>query len=83
MFLRRIGLQLVKITKDSNVKEEKKKKDSDNEFLFKFPILEYVEEVSKIMLLSELELTYWYLVLQKYLTCMAEYAEDVREITAI
>jgi hypothetical protein len=82
VFLRRIGLQLVKITKDSNVKEERKKKDSDNEFLFKFPILEYVEEVSKIMLLSELELTYWYLVLQKYLTFMAENVEDVKEITA-
>ena len=83
VFLRRIGLQLVKITKDSDVKEERKKKDSDKEFLFKFPILEYVEEVSKIMLLSEFELTYWYLVLQKYLTFMAENVEDVREITAI
>ncbi len=39
----------------------------ENEFLFKFPILEYVEEVSKIMLLSEFELAYWYIVLDRYL----------------
>lgn len=83
MFLRRIGLQLVKITKYSDGKEESKRKDTEKEFLFKFPILEYVEEVSKIMLLSEFELTYWYLVLERYLTFLAENVEDVREITAI
>jgi hypothetical protein len=85
VFLRRIGLQLVKITKDGSdsVEESKKKKDYEKEFLFKFPILEYVEEVSKIMLLSEFELTYWYLVLQRYLTFLAANVEDVREITAI
>jgi hypothetical protein len=76
VFLRRIGLQLVKITKFSDrIKEESKRKDTyDKEFLFKFPILEYVEEVSKIMLLSEFELTYWYLVLERYLTFLAENA---------
>ena len=35
------------------------------------------------MLLSEFELTYWYLVLERYLTCLAENVADVKEITAI
>lgn len=35
------------------------------------------------MLLSEFELAYWYLVLERYLTCLAENVEDVKEITAI
>lgn len=34
------------------------------------------------MLLSELELIYWYLVLERYLNCLAEYVEDVKAITA-
>ena len=42
-----------------------------------------MEEVSKIMLLSEFELTYWYLVLDRYLIYLADNVADVREITAI
>lgn len=68
-------------TKKSN-KEQGPLPAQEREFLFKFPILEYVEEVSKIMLLNEMELTYWYLVLERYLTSLAQLVEDVREITA-
>jgi hypothetical protein len=35
--------------------------------LFKFPILQYVEETSKIMLINELELIYWYNLMSTYL----------------
>ena len=58
VLLRRIGLQLVEI----------KNEDSKEEFLFKYPILSYIEETQKIMLMNELELVYWKIVLQKYLT---------------
>jgi hypothetical protein len=86
VYLRRIGLQLVKITKTlSSAPKNKKVKFDENdsgEFLFKFPILEYVEEVSKIMLLSEFELIHWYLVLERYLQRLADDVEDVKQITA-
>ena len=39
----------------------------EGEFLFKFPILEYVEETSKIMLMNDFELLYWFHVLERYL----------------
>lgn len=51
VYLRRIGLGLVKAMPE----------------LFKFPILQYVEETSKIMLINELELLYWYDLMNKYL----------------
>ena len=51
VYLRRIGLNLVKHRED----------------LYKFPILQYVEETSKIMLLNEFELLYWYHLMKTYL----------------
>ena len=61
MLLRRIGLQLVGI----------KNEDSKEEFLFKYPLLSYIEEAQKIMLMNEIELVYWKIVLHKYLTAFA------------
>ena len=51
VYLRRIGLGLVKSMPE----------------LFKYPILQYVEETSKIMLINELELLYWYHLMNRYL----------------
>ncbi|TNV83044.1 hypothetical protein FGO68_gene16524 [Halteria grandinella] len=87
VYLRRIGLKLVRIKCPALSKEERKVRGNglstlndltsiqsgDGEFLFRFPILEYVEEISKIMLMNEFELLYWYHVLEKYLT---EFAKD-------
>lgn len=54
----------------------------DGEFLFRFPILEYVEEVSKIMLMNEFELKYWLHVLERYLTEFAKDYQAAQNITA-
>jgi len=51
VYLRRIGLGLVKAMPE----------------LFKYPILQYVEETSKIMLINEFELLYWYHLMHSYL----------------
>jgi len=50
--MRRMGLGLVKALPD----------------LFRFPILQYVEETTKIMLINEMELLYWYDLMKKYLS---------------
>ncbi|CDW84749.1 UNKNOWN [Stylonychia lemnae] len=51
VYLRRIGLNLVKCRED----------------LYKFPILQSIEETSKIMLMNEFELLYWYDLMRTYL----------------
>jgi hypothetical protein len=61
VLLRRIGLELVGI----------KNEETKEEFLFKHPILSYIEEASKIMLMNEIELVYWKIVLQKYFHAFA------------
>jgi hypothetical protein len=95
VYLRRIGLRLVRI-RSSPPKEEKKSRGGaavaslndasasqigDGEFLFRFPILEYVEETSKIMLMNEFELLFWYHVLERYLTEFAKDAVAAQNIT--
>ena len=61
VYLRRIGLKLVMIREDT-------KNIQLGTVLYKYPILEYVEETSKIMLMNEFELVYWYHLLDRYLT---------------
>lgn len=61
VYLRRIGLKLVMIRDDT-------KNIQLGTVLYKYPILEYVEETSKIMLMNEFELVYWYHLLDRYLT---------------
>ena len=53
VLLRRVGLELVGI----------KNEETKEEFLFKYPILSYIEETQKIMLMNEIELVYWKIVL--------------------
>ena len=36
--------------------------------LYTFPILQYVDETSKILLMNEIELVYWYHLMKTYLT---------------
>ncbi len=66
------------------IKEAKPPKDdqNDGEFLFKYPILEYVEETSKIMLMNEFELVYWYHVLERYLRSFSTDPKAVRRTSA-
>jgi hypothetical protein len=52
------------------------------EFLFRFPILEYVEDTSKIMLMNEFELLYWFNILVYYFTQYSQDAKAVQNITA-
>ena len=61
VYLRRIGLKLVMIRDDT-------KNIQLGTVLYKYPILEYVEETSKIMLMNEFELVYWHHLLDRYLT---------------
>ncbi len=88
VFLRRIGLSLVriKVKKQLNTKKgktnEEVKFEEGEEFLYKFPLLEYVEETSKIMLLSESELIYWFILLRRYLEILASDESAVQDITA-
>jgi hypothetical protein len=69
------------ITKKGKSEEEPQFEDGE-EFLYKFPLLEYVEEVSKIMLLSESELIYWFILLKRYLEILASDDQAVKDITA-
>ena len=61
--LRRLGLLIV----------------HEREDLFKFPILQFVEETAKIMLLNEFALMYWYHLMKKYLTFVDEEARLTHE----
>lgn len=54
IYLRRIGLNLLKIMPS----------------FYKFPLLQYVEETSKIMLINEFEAIYWYYLMKKYLNAL-------------
>ena len=58
VYLRRIGLGLVKTMPD----------------IYRFPILQYIEETSKIMLINEFELLYWF-------HFMTFYLQEVRDKT--
>lgn len=51
------------------------------EFLFKFPILDYVEEISKIFILNELELLFWCWILEHYLNKISSVESAVDNIT--
>ena len=53
MYLRRISLRLVGKYRPA---------------LYKFPVLQFVEETSKILLLNEIQLVYWYHLMKTYLT---------------
>jgi hypothetical protein len=44
--------------------------------------LEFVEETSKIMLLNEFEILYWFLLLERYLKVFSSDRDAVRLITA-
>lgn len=78
VYLRRIGKRLARIrvggqqafneTKDENSEYEG---DTGSEFLYRFPILDYVQEISKIMLMNEFELLYWLDLLERYLIGMS------------
>ena len=63
MYLRRIGLDLVRCKQE----------------LYQFPILQFIEETSKIMLMNEFELLYWYDLMNKYLRCFKESAKFNQE----
>lgn len=78
VYLRRIGLHLVRIREPNPAPED----ENQGEFLFQFPILEYVEETSKIMLMNEFELLYWFHLLQHYLTCYANDRRAVQQVNA-
>lgn len=78
VYLRRIGLRLVRI----KVPVPDYHDFNNGEFLFKFPILEFVEETSKIMLMNEFELVYWYHLLDKYLSLFAYDRRAVQRISA-
>jgi len=39
-----------------------------HEDLYRFPILEYVSDTSKILMLEEIELVYWYHLMKTYLS---------------
>ena len=56
VYLRRISLNLVKHRNE----------------LFRFPILQFVEETAKIMLMNEFELLYWYHLMKTYLKHIRE-----------
>jgi hypothetical protein len=75
VFLRRIGLRLTKIKAKI---EEKGKYVEKAEFLFKYPILDYVEEISKIFIFNEFELIQWCFVLEHYLTKIS-YSKNIVE----
>jgi len=47
--------------------------------LYQYPILQFVDETSKILLMNEIELVYWYFLMKKYLTIVkneAKYSHD-------
>jgi len=44
----------------------------EREGLFKYPILQFVEETAKLMLLNEFELLYWYHLMKKYLSYVSD-----------
>jgi len=50
--------------------------------LFKFPILEFVEETSKIMIMNEFELIYWFHLLERFLTFVSGDSKAVANLTA-
>ena len=58
-----------------------KNDSTGEEFLFKYPVLSYIEETSKIMLMNEIELVYWKIVLQKYLQEYANYGKNLDKLT--
>jgi hypothetical protein len=37
--------------------------------LYQFPILQFIEETSKIMMMNEFELLYWFDLMKTYLKC--------------
>lgn len=61
--LRRLSLHILKHRED----------------LYPFPILEFVEETSKVLLMNELELVYWYHLMKTYLTRLDGDARFTRE----
>eukprot|EP00347_Sterkiella_histriomuscorum_P022834 403336976 len=63
VYLRRIGLYLVKVRPD----------------LYRFPVLQAIEETSKIMLMNEFELLYWYDLMRTYLVHLKESAQFSQE----
>lgn len=93
VYLRRIGLKLVRIKAPGIPAQRRPAQSADasadateeitgQEFLFRFPILEYVEEASKILLLNEFELLFWYNILVNYFTQYSQDAKAVQAITA-
>jgi len=56
--------------------------ETKEDFLFKYPVLSFIEETQKIMLMNEIELVYWKIVLQKYLQAFANDQNAMKSQTA-
>lgn len=56
--------------------------ETKEDFLFKYPVLSFIEETQKIMLMNEIELVYWKIVLQKYLQAFANDPHALKSQTA-
>ena len=56
--------------------------ETKEDFLFKYPVLSFIEDTQKIMLMNEIELVYWKIVLQKYLQAFANDQNAMKSQTA-